>query len=54
MENKSNEEKEKEEATNLKKFFQDNIEDIAKRIIELYEFQENIKFVNTKFEYNPQ
>jgi len=38
----------KEKATNLKTFFEENVDEIMKYLIELYEFQENIKFVNTK------
>lgn len=39
-----------ETATSLKEYFKDNITDIMKYLIELYEFQEGIKFVNTKIE----
>lgn len=39
---------------NLKDFFKENIEEVTKRIIELYEYQENVKFVNTKIVNNPQ
>lgn len=38
------------EATNLKEYFKNNIESVAKTLIELFEFQENIEFVNTKIE----
>ncbi len=33
----------KKEATNLKKFFKENSDNIIKTLIELYEFQEKIK-----------
>lgn len=42
---------EKENATNLKEYFKNNIEDVMKYLIELYEFQEDIKFINTKIIY---
>lgn len=35
-------------ATNLKEYFKENIDDVMRYLIELYEFQEDIKFVNTK------
>ena len=38
-------------ATNLKEYFKENIEDVMKYLIELYEFQENIKFINTKIDH---
>lgn len=42
---------ENEKATNLKEYFRNNIEDVMKYLIELYEFQEDIKFINTKIEH---
>lgn len=42
---------ENETATNLKEYFKNNIEDVMKHLIELYEFQEDIKFINTKIVY---
>lgn len=49
---KNNEVKnENKKDTNLKSYFENHIEDIAKTLIELFEFQENIKFINTKIEY---
>lgn len=42
---------ENENATNLKEYFKNNIEDVMKYLIELYEFQEDITFINTKIVY---
>lgn len=45
---KNNEVKNEETATKLKKLFVEQGEEIMKYLLELFEFQENIKFVNTK------
>lgn len=43
--------KNEKEDTNLKNYFKEHIDDIMKYLIELYEFQEGIKFINTKIEH---
>ncbi len=48
---KNKEVKNEEEATNLKEYFKKNIDDVMKYLIELFEFQEDIKFVNTKINH---
>ncbi len=51
MENKEEVKKEYIVDTNLKEYFKKNIDEIMKYLIELYEFQEGIKFINTKIEH---
>lgn len=45
---KKNEVKNDKTATKLKKLFVERGEEIMKYLLELYEFQENISFINTK------
>lgn len=47
---KNKEVKNDETATKLKNYAIEHAEDMVKTLIELFEFQENIKFINTKIE----